>query len=99
MTKDDLKEMIRNEIFSLRKKTREERAQDELDRLKKMMGKESGKDTDIVWKNHLRDKIDIQGSWQDYQSTHKWKAKDPQALDTFKQKLLEVVEEELSRLK
>ena len=78
--------------------TPERKAAKELKRLKKMMGAESGKDTDLVWKNHLRDKLDIAGSWNDYLSTQRWKARDPDALSKFREKLLEVIEEELLKV-
>ena len=104
LTKAQLKEIIRQELSEnffdfLKKKTPQEKAQDELQRLKKLMGAESGKDSDLVWKNHLRDKLNIEETWRDYLSTQKWRTRDPDAKDKFAAKLLEVIEEEIGKLK
>lgn len=99
LKKSELREMIREGIMDfMRPASPEEKAQKELTRLKKMMGVESGKDSDLVWKNHLRDKLNIQETWHDYLSTQKWKARDPDALNKFREKLFEVIEEELLNL-
>jgi len=98
-TDKKLKNLIKEGILDfMSQPTPERKAAKELKRLKKMMGAESGKDTDLVWKNHLRDKLDIAGSWNDYLSTQRWKARDPDALSKFREKLLEVIEEELLKV-
>tara|TARA_R110000751_G_scaffold256398_1_gene355874 strand:- start:261 stop:575 length:315 start_codon:yes stop_codon:yes gene_type:complete len=99
ITDYELRKMIEEGILDfMRPDTPEKKAQKELERLKKLMGKESGKDTDLVWKNHLRDKLNIAGTWRDYLSTQRGLARDPDALNKFKEKLFEVVEEELQKL-
>jgi len=99
ITDYELRKMIEEGILDfMRPDTPEKKAQKELERLKKLMGKESGKDTDLVWKNHLRDKLNITGTWQDYLSTQRWRSRDPDALNKFKEKLFEVIEEELQKL-
>lgn len=99
LTDKKLKNLIKEGILDfMSQPTPERKAAKELKRLKKLMGIETGKDSDLVWKNHLRDKLDIAGSWSDYLSTQKWKARDPDALNKFREKLFEVIEEELLKV-
>jgi hypothetical protein len=99
LTDKRLKKLIKEGILDfITEPAPQHKAAKELKRLKKLMGAESGKDTDLVWKNHLRDKLDIVGSWNDYLSTQKWKARDPEALNKFRKKIFEVIEEELTKM-